>query len=547
MKIYSASLARKYKLPLTIILVGVLYSLYLQLQISDEVFFSGDAGLKLLLTKQFASGKFQIDLDLPVESWVGNLWANGLYPFEPPFAFHLDNRYYIQYHFIYPLINAPFYALLGWRGLYIIPLVSTWIIWWRFYVVCQSLRLGITSTSLGLATLIFASPLSLYSAMYWEHAITLSMAFYGLSIILIPSSEELSNRKAILSGILIGLSVWFRQELICLVGAVCVLFYATKNMRRTFKKKITVIVSMLLTIALFLLLNTIYYHHPLGVYSFPDSLPAGINSLVVSEEINDSEASKGFFDFAKIETELMFFVKTNGRVVFYLPITIFTTLYILWALFSKKITSRPYILFLALICFLISFTPAVIGWSSGKEWGPRYVLIMFLLIPLIATMALNSLIRVGKFNLRYISIASFLFLFAVGSYINTYLGTRVLSRDYAQRVLPALKVLQKNQNTAVAVSDQSISQELAATFGEKVFFLTKTNNDLKRLASVLVDQGHQQFLYVVAQDHKEKVDSLEFTSRDRPFAIKFSPLGEFGSYVVYQASLIKPSAIALKP
>lgn len=113
MKIYSASLARKYKLPLMIILVGVLYSLYLQLQISDEVFFSGDAGLKLLLTKQFASGKFQIDLDLPVESWVGNLWANGLYPFEPPFAFNLNNRYYIQYHFIYPLINAPFYALLG--------------------------------------------------------------------------------------------------------------------------------------------------------------------------------------------------------------------------------------------------------------------------------------------------------------------------------------------------------------------------------------------------------------------------------------------------
>src|SRR5919199_4191616 len=130
MKIYSASLAIKYKLPLLIILIGVLFSLYLQLQIPDEVFFSGDAGPKMLLTKQFASGRFQVDLDLPVEPWVRNLWQSGLYPFEPPFVYQINNRYYIQYPFTFPLISSPFYAFFGWRGVYIIPLISIWIIWW---------------------------------------------------------------------------------------------------------------------------------------------------------------------------------------------------------------------------------------------------------------------------------------------------------------------------------------------------------------------------------------------------------------------------------
>ena len=225
MRTYSTSLARKYNLPLLLILGGILFSLYLQLQIPTEVFFSGDAGPKLLLTKQFASGNFHVDLDLPVEPWVRNLWASGLYPFDPPFAYSIDNRYYIQYPFPFPLITAPFYRLFGWRGLYIIPLISTWIIWGRFYVVCQQLRLGITTISFGLATLIFASPFTLYGAMFWEHTIAVALAFYGLSIILISTTQELSKTKAILSGILVGLSVWFRAELIIVVLAICLFFF----------------------------------------------------------------------------------------------------------------------------------------------------------------------------------------------------------------------------------------------------------------------------------------------------------------------------------
>jgi hypothetical protein len=548
MKLYSASLARKYKLPLAIILVGILFSLYLQLQIPGEVFFSGDAGPKMLLTKQFASGNFKVDLDLPVESWVRNLWASGLYPFEPPFAYNIDNRFYIQYPFPFPLISAPFYALLGWRGLYIIPLISTWIIWWRFYIVCKHLRIGIISTSLGLASLILASPLTLYSAMFWEHTIAVVLAFYGLSIILILPTKELPTSKAILSGVLVGLSVWFRQELVLVVLAICVLFLAARKLNFSFQKKSIFLISMLLTVALFLVLNTIAYNHPLGIYA----LPLGLKSAPAGQELKNFnfgvEGSQSYGRFERIARVVIVFVKLNARLLLYLPISLFTAFYILLVLVLKKIKLNSYVNFLLLICLSISFAVPLIGWEGAKEWGPRYLLISIPIITLSGTIALNYLMKIRNYKLRNLSIVIFISSLVSGTYVNTYLGTIHLSRDYYQRVLPALNFLQANQNKVVAVSSQYISQELVAAFDDKEFFLTKTNDDLERLSSVLMDKGYQKFLYVVAQSHKEKVDFLEFTSGDKVSAIKFSKLGTFGTYVLYEASIVEPSGITgLKP
>lgn len=545
MKIYNASIARKYKLPLVIILVGILFTLYLQLQIPDEIFFSGDAGPKVLLTKQFASGKFQVDLDLPAESWVLNLWASGLYPFDPPFAYNINNRYYIQYHFIFPLISAPFYALFGWRGLYIIPLTSIWIIWWRFYVVCLRLRLGITSISLGLATVIFASPLTLYSAMYWEHAIAVCLAFYGLSIILIPPAQELTKSQAILSGILIGLSVWFRQELLFLIVTICLLFYASSKLNLIFKQKQIIIVSMLLTVALFLGINQIAYHHPLGIYSIPlgiNSLPAGkeINESGTIKELSDSGTINVFWACERIARYFIVFVNLNKRLFVFFPITIFPILYILrFIIKNKKI--KPNIKFLFLIWLANIFAVALVGWEGGKEWGARYLLILIPLISLIAIMTLNSLIKIRTSSLRSTIITIFLLLFAGGLYINTYLGTIRLSRDYKQRVLPALKFLQTKRNPIVAVAHEFISQELEAAFSEKVFFLTKNNDELRRLGSVLLGQGYEEFLYLVPYERQENY--LEFSSGDKLFAIKLSKIGKFGIYHLYEASMIETSGI----
>lgn len=73
--------------PLIIILIGILFSVYLQSKVSEGVYFSGDAGLKALLSQQLATGDLRFDLIPPPETWIRTLWQNGLYPYEEPFVY----------------------------------------------------------------------------------------------------------------------------------------------------------------------------------------------------------------------------------------------------------------------------------------------------------------------------------------------------------------------------------------------------------------------------------------------------------------------------
>lgn len=534
MKFPKFFLNRKDEISLLILLLGVLFSLYLQLQIPDEVFFSGDAGPKFLLTKQFASGNFKIDLDLSATSWVKNLWSSGLYPFEAPFVYKINQQYYTQYYFIFPLFSAPFYAIFGWRGLYIIPLVSTWIIWWRFYITCQCFHLRKLSAALGLATLIFASPLTLYSAMYWEHAPGIALAFWGLSIILVPATQDLSKKAAILSGILIGLSVWIRQELILFILAISLLVLVSNQQKLFFKRKSIFLVSMLLAVGLFFVLNVIVYKHPLGTYS----ISLGINSTPSGEVYTDSVATKGLWQGISIFFKVL--ANLIRRLFLYLPIAIFPIIYTLLLFYYKKASKiQPIINVLAWMGLPILLAVPLTGWDGGTEWGPRYLLMLVPLLVLMATIVLNYLLRIHRSNLRSISLAGFILLLIAGSYINAYRGTIALKRNYEQVVLPALKFIRTNPNSVVAVPSSHIPLGFVSIFNKKVFFLVKSNEDYKNLSLALLNQGQQRFLYMVLQDHQEKVNDLELPLGNQQLTIKFTKQGKFGSHILYEASIMK--------
>ena len=405
----------QYKFPLVVILAGILFSVYLQLKIPDGVFFSGDAGLKALLAQQFSAGNFRFDLDVPADQWVRDLWKNGLYPFDEPFVYNRFNRYYITFPFTFPLVSAPFHALFGYRGFYIIPLISLWAIWLSFYLACQRLKLKSVSTSIALATLIFASPLSIYSATYWEHTLAVALNFHGISTLLIPGSQGLSKKDAALSGILIGLSVWFREEILGLVTLLCILVYAASllminKLEFLAKSKEFFVISMIATIAVFFGLNTLIYHHPLGMHSVQivekfsllDRLSEGLNNL-----------------------------KEMGRDIFYyFPIAFFTILYLPFSLVLKKrikLTITMKIVYIICFLFIVAVALMVPPGAGGKQWGPRFLLVIMPLIALVAIIELKFIRRITRFGLRYIALAIFCVLFLIGVYINTYQGTEFIS------------------------------------------------------------------------------------------------------------------------
>lgn len=563
------------KFPLIIIVCGILFTLYLQSQITNETFFSGDGSLKALLAKQFSTGNFRFDLDLPAEAWVRQLWDSGLYPFgnTEPFIYHQANRYYIPFPFTFPLVSAPFYALFGFKGLYIIPLVSLWAIWFTFYSVCQRLKLGNTLTSLALATLIFSSPLTLYGAMYWEHTLAVALAFQGLATVLVPSSGELSRKEALLSGVLIGLSIWFREELLCIVGImlllaygsskinfiydlillfsglllglfvlvkeeplwfigiICLLAYASSKTNFALKNKEIFLGSMLLTIFLLWAINIIIYHHPLGIHALQV-----VKHLSLRSRANDA---------------LKYFKIMNLELFYYLPLLFLPILYIILSLFNKKVRLRPSLRILFLIYTLFSFSvPLLLPSEGGRQWGPRFLLILIPVISLLVILTLQAATRVSSLSLRYIFVGIFIVFFTIGIYQNTYLGSVYLSDTY--KTSPVLNFLRKNPDKVVATTHEFVSQSLVPIFGQqKIFFLTKSNENLISLGAALEKRGYKHFVYICHPYHpcyspEGTPNQLEFTVEGKPLLLKFSPIGKIDDYLLYDSSLLENLTPSIK-
>ncbi|MBE9124683.1 MULTISPECIES: LA_3751/LA_3752 family putative glycosyltransferase [unclassified Coleofasciculus] len=540
---------KSYSLPLIVILCGVLFSLYLQGQIPDGVFFSGDAGLKALLAQQLSSGQFRVDLVPPPQSWVRSLWENGLYPFEEPFVYHLENRHYITFPYTFPLITAPFHALFGYRGLYIIPLVSTWAIWLNFFFACRRLKFSPISTSLALFILIFASPLSMYSAMYWEHTLAVALSFYGLSLLLIPKqSEGLSKREAVFSGVSIGLSVWLRPEFLCLSAIVFVIVagialantpqfnWADKPLhlnQLTFlaNHKFIFLASLIVTVVLFFVSNQVIYSHPLGIHAIQI-----VEDLSLIDKLKDAWENFKGLGYAFFE---------------YFQVAFFPVLYLGLALVMRTVKLTPRLILIYLICLVFVVGVSVIVpvgtaglIAGGKQWGARFLLI---LIPIVVLMSVNELQLIWqtqRSSLKYGTLGVLSMLLILVTYKNTYAGTVYLQQNH-QGILPAIQFLQKQPVNTIAMSHQFVAQALEPGLSQnKVFFLAENSQDLVKLGTALIEQGQPKFIYVCypyrkCQPPEEGVETRKFNRGNQQFQIELLKLGEYGKYPIYEASINK--------
>jgi hypothetical protein len=442
--------------PLVILFAGICFSFYLQFLLPQDTYFNGDAGLKSLLAQQFASGNLNIDLQQTDLDWVHRLWREGFYPYEEPFVYYLDKEYYITFPYTFPLVTAPFYALFGYRGLYLIPLVCVWGIWVLFYLVCRRSSFNVFLTALGLVILIFASPLTLYSAMYWEHTLAVFLCFLGLFLWFFPKDKAIvSQLNSSLAGVAIGASVWFRPEflplIVLVIGLVVLLkllqlpqLSAIDNRLRSIdwhyltSNYLFFIGSLIVTVALFFVCNKILYHHPLGIHAMQivekTSLAQRLGDawakfqqlllflfeyfplsyLLLASPIVLSIASikeKRFFNLVLTAIYLsicllifLFFGVTNNRfsdlVLTYFPLLCLPILYIiLLAVNYRKIEFNSSIVCFYLLSFAFIVGVAILvpaGTEGFKVVGGKQwgARFLLILIPIFTLFALQSLDRI---------------------------------------------------------------------------------------------------------------------------------------------------------
>ena len=520
-------------LPLAIICIGIFFSLYLQTLVPDNVFYSGDGGLKALLAQQFSDGRFYFDLRLPANSWVQSLWDTGLYPFRPPFVYHVESRYFITFPFTFPLVTAPFHKLFGFRGLYIIPLLSTWALWFSFYAACRRLKLGRSITAIALVLLIFAAPLSLYSSMYWEHTLAVALAFQGVALALVPPASGFSIRDAVISGSLIGLSVWFRPEFLCLVSIILLGICATQvKSLKAFQiipaKAVPFAASMLLIIGIFFGINLLIYQHPLGIHSVQ----------IVEDFSLKTRLLTAFTNFKQLAFSLSY----------YFPIVFFSLIYVCLALVSGKLklTPKMQVILLLSLLFVITVPLIVPAGAGGKQWGPRFLLITVPLVSLLVALQLKLLMQTYQRQLQLALLGLFAVFLATGLYINSYLGPVDLARNY-QLILPAVVGLRSQPDPIVAMSHEYVAQALAPSLPHKTFFLAEDDQAVKQLSRTLSSQGYKKFLYVCyphrdCNPPKTGADNLKFSQANQQFTLQFSDLGKLGKYPIYEVSIMQSSS-----
>lgn len=538
---YKSKLCLPPRSPWLMLAVGIVFTLGLQLYARGGVFFSGDGGLKALLAQQFAAGNWHFDLRLSAPDWVVELWQQGLYPFTPPYVYERSEQHFITFPFPFPALTAPFYRVLGYKGLYVIPLLALWLVWIRFFQIGRRLKWRADTLAISLGIVVFASPLTLYGAMYWEHTLAVCLVFWGLTMVLWPSDATVSRLQALIAGSLIGFSIWFRSEFICLavilVGLALLQWISPKILSwlPTLHGKTHLFIGGLLaSIAIFFGLNQIIYGHFLGIHALQ----------VVEESSIGQQLSQALANYKQLLNAL----------VRYFPFTLWALAMTFLAGSDELRNSRQPIIttWIMLLLFALMVPLIIPPGAGGKQWGARFYLILIPMLALVGGIYINHMLAYKRGWQRYLTIGSLTVVFLAGAYLNVYHGTVASYRDRAtnstslrhnyEPIAPAIAAINEHSSPYIAMSHQFVAQQLWAATSNKTFFLTESTADVHTLANGLYQQGYEQFLYVCYPHRpcptpEESPQNLALAAPETSIQLKFSSIGTFGKYPLYDVAI----------
>lgn len=466
----------------------------------SRVFYSGDGGIKSMMVRQHAQSGLYLDLRLEGPSWVKALWEEGLYPFGPPFVYQLEGKRVLHFPPLFAAATTPFYMLLGDAGYYVWPLLGACATWLALLGVCRAMRLPPTASALALATAAFASPLTLYGAMFWEHAPAVGLLAMALAFLM--------RGHAVAAGVAAGVAAALRPEAGLFAGLLfSVLWAAPAEQVPRWRAGIGLASFVVVVLAQFAL-NLIFFGSLLGLQARQEAVE----------------------HFGPVALEGRFL----KLLLLYFPAALLVPL-------AREATARRLavasVLFLAAGALLLP-TP------GGKQWGPRYLLV---LVPAAAAVA-GSLAAGLKLRSPAGAAIALLLVAAVtaGVWVNTVVGARRVGEDYAHRVAPLLSFLEA-QPSPVAVTHQWIAQDLASLIPQHPLFRLQglatqpyrlTNQDAsapplqsaRTLARGLLAAGVDRYWLIAFLEQRLPAEVEGDETRTA-----YSPAGLLGGYAVYLA------------
>jgi len=467
-----------YFLPFIMFVIAVCFLASLLFTIKEDVFFSGDAGLKFLMVKQIAKGGSFAALHLESPFWVNKIWSQGFYPFKVPFVYDASQGKIVSFPPAFQWLSSWLYKWFGWKGLYILPVISLTGLWFWFIMVM--LRAGIKPIiiSLGFFLLAFCSPLTFYGAVYWEHTTAILLMFSAVAFLITPQP---SFFYSLLSGMLLGVSVWFRPEMLLLW-----LFFITTvliiNRRKSNLTNGIFIASSLIGIVTFFIFNAVTYSNILGAHSFQLSDPIGF--------------------IAYIRWKMVVLTHLNARDIIFFPLIILIYALAIYNLLRKSLFPLLISQLTAIIILFSLIVPFALPNTGGKQWSARYLLPLVPLVITTCSLVLNyiDINKIKKWSWFVLPP-----LVAYSLYINVYLAHKTLQNDYAYRVKPGLDFIKNEPYEIIIVQNQYIAQEFAALFEKKQIFLAEDQQSFNKLQQLLKAIGVSNIIYMAHDPGLERL------------------------------------------
>jgi hypothetical protein len=169
-----------------------------------HVFFSGDEGMKFIQVQSLVRQGWRASwLEYPGRELDPEF---RFFPI-PGFSFVLGDRVYFHFPITFSALSSLPYAVLGTRGLYLIPAVSTVLT--AIVVYCWLSRWAPRWAVVSILLLSFGTPLFFYSLLFWEHTLTVLLTTVGVSLL---SRRAVPPWQAAVAGMTLGLVCWLRSE-----------------------------------------------------------------------------------------------------------------------------------------------------------------------------------------------------------------------------------------------------------------------------------------------------------------------------------------------
>lgn len=436
----------------------------LQLGLPAATFVAGDSGVKLVAAAN-ALRRPSAPLEIPLPDVGGKPVAF----VEPFYRVHGDHRHAVTPE-VFPIATAPFLAAFGVRGVYVLPAIGFLLALGAWGWVARLLDPS-RAAPLVILTMAFGTPWLFYGLEFWEHAPAVALAGVGTSILVRgPRRGADPAWRALAAGLVLGLATLLRPELSCFVVALLAAGTLTRSWHWSvsswvcFAAALTWAPTELYALVHFGSLTTPHLAGASG--AFEGGWIAGRLSLLETWLVAPSTSN--FWRVAPIVLVAPFaFVTSRGRDRQLLALTAAAT-----------------------IGLVVLIAPN----DGGAQWGPRYLLVAYAPLAVLASDVLRAIARRGRLGVAIVAIT-----LLAGAWIQRdgYRDLRVAKEIYG-RVLAFVR--DTTPPGGIVTTDLWWLDQVAAAAADRTFLYAADAGATARLVVTLQDAGVPGFTAILSRD-----------------------------------------------